>query len=117
MGTIQEPTPGPRRRPDGELALDITRPNRQAIASSVKETETRQAHEAEERARERATEASRDRVDVSPAAELLARSEARRAEHDAAHEKRVNELREQHEQGTLNTKARAESAAAKMLGA
>jgi hypothetical protein len=74
MGTIQEPTPGPRRRPDGELALDITRPNRQAIASSVKETETRQAHEAEERARERATEASRDRVDVSPAAERPARA-------------------------------------------
>jgi hypothetical protein len=117
MGTIQEPTPGPRRRPDGDLPLDITRPNRKAIASSVKETEARRAAEAEEHARERAAEAHQDKVDVSPAAKLLAKSEARRTENEATRKKHVAALREEHEKGTLHTKARAESAAAKILGA
>lgn len=123
MGTIQEPTPGPRPRPDGESPLDITRPNRKAIASSVRDTEARRAAEADERARQRAAEIHqapeprRDSVDVSPAAKLLARSEAHRAESEAARKKHVSELRDAHEKGTLHTHARAESAAAKMLGA
>lgn len=117
MGMIQEPTPGPRPRPDGESPIDITRPNRRAIASSVKETEERRAAEAEKRVRERFSQVDRDRVDVSAAAKLLARSEARRAEAEAERQERVAELREAHESGTLNTPERVESAAAKMLGA
>jgi anti-sigma28 factor (negative regulator of flagellin synthesis) len=117
MGTIQEPTPGPRPRPDGDLPLDITRPNRKAIASTVKDTEARRAAEAEERVRERAAEIHRDSVDVSPAAKLLARGEARKAELEDARRKRVAELKDAHEKGTLHTKARTEKAAQTMLGA
>jgi anti-sigma28 factor (negative regulator of flagellin synthesis) len=117
MGTIQDPTPGPRPRPDGDLPLDITRPNRKAIASTVKDTEARRAAEADERVRARSAEINRDRVDVSPAAKLLARSEARRTEFENARKKHVAELKEAHDSGTLHTKARAESTAKKMLGA
>jgi hypothetical protein len=117
MGTIQDPTPGPRPRPEGELPLDITRPNRKAIASTVRETEARRAAEADERVRERAAEIARDRVDVSPAAKLLAKSEARKAELEDDRRKKVAELKEAHEKGTLNDKARTEKAAEKMLSA
>ncbi len=117
MGTIQDPTPGPRPRTDSELPLDITRPNRKAIASTVRETEARRAAEAEERVRERAADLHRDRVDVSPAAKLLEKSEARKAEHDEERKKRVAELKEEHQKGTLNNEARTEKAAESMLGA
>jgi anti-sigma28 factor (negative regulator of flagellin synthesis) len=121
MGTIQDPTPGPRRT-DGELPLDITRPNRKAIASSVEAAKAKRAAEADERARQRAAEVHtpevhRDSVDVSPAAKLLAKSEAHHAEAQAAHKKKVAELKAEHEKGTFHTQERAEKAAAKILGA
>ena len=121
MGTIQDPTPGPRRS-DGDLPLDITRPNRKAIASSVEATKARRAAEAEERARARAAdihtpEVAKDSVDVSPAAKLLAKSEARHAETEATRRKKVAELKSEHEKGTLHTQERAEKAAVKILGA
>ena len=121
MGTIQDPTPGPRRT-DGELPLDITRPNRKAIASSVEAAKAKRAAEADERARQRAAEVHtpevhRDSVDVSPAATLLAKSEAHHAETQTAHKKKVAELKAEHEKGTFHTPERAEKAAAKILGA
>lgn len=121
MGTIQDPTPGPRRT-EGELPLDITRPNRKAIASSVEAAKARRAAEADERARARAAEVHtpevpKDSVDVSPAAKLLAKSEARHTENEAARRKKVAELKSEHEKGTFHTPERAEKAAAKLLGA
>lgn len=120
MGTIQDPTPGPRRT-DGDLPLDITRPNRKAIASSVEATKARRAEEAAERARARAAEVNapevhHDSVEVSPAATLLAKSEAHHAENAAEHKKKVAELKAEHEKGTFHTPERAEKAAAKLLG-
>jgi hypothetical protein len=121
MGTIQDPTPGPRRT-DGDLPLDITRPNRKAIASAVEAAKARRAAEADERARARAADVHtpdvpKDSVDVSQAAKLLAKSEARHAENETARRRRVGELKAEHEKGTFHTPERAEKAAAKILGA
>jgi hypothetical protein len=121
MGTIQDPTPGPRRT-DGDVPLDITRPNRKAIASSVEATKAKRAEEAAERVRARAAqvrtpEVHRDSVDVSAAAKLLAKSEEHHAQTQAAHKKKVAELKAEHEKGTVHTQERAEKAAAKILGA
>jgi anti-sigma28 factor (negative regulator of flagellin synthesis) len=117
MATINNTSPGNRPLPEGELAVDITRPNRQMNDAYVKEVEARRVREAEERAREAARMPKPDRVEVSADARLmLARSEASRRDEAAERKERAEELRKQYLDGTLVTKERVEKAAASLLG-
>jgi hypothetical protein len=118
MASINNTTPGNRPLPDGELAIDITRPNRQMNEAVFKEVEARRAHEAEERAREAARMPRPDRVEVSADARLmLARSEASHKGEALERKERAEELHRQYLEGTLVTKERVEKTAEKMLGA
>ncbi len=122
MATINNSTPGNRPLPDGELAVDITRPNRQMNEAAVKEIEARRAQDSEERAREAAREASRktapDRIEVSSEARLmLARSQGSQKDEATERKERTSELRQQYLEGRLVTQERVEKAADSMLGA
>lgn len=118
MSKIFNQQPGPRPIPDGELQVDITRPNRQMNEAVLKDQEARRAQEAEKRSTKAARESNADRIEVSPEARLmLARSE--NAKLDAAETKKqhVAEMHERYLEGTLVTKERIEKAADAILGA
>lgn len=118
MATINNSTPGNRPLPDGELTVDITRPNRQMNDAYFKEAEARRVHEAEEQARKTAGSTRPDRVEVSSAARLMLAQSQETGKSEATERKqRVAELREQYLDGTLATKARVEKAATSLLGA
>ncbi|MDZ4772271.1 MAG: flagellar biosynthesis anti-sigma factor FlgM [Planctomycetota bacterium] len=118
MASINNTTPPNRPLPDGELAVDITRPNRQLNDAVFKETEARRVHEAEQRARESMRSLSPDRVEVSSEARLmLARNEASRKDEATERRERTAELRQQYLEGKLVTNERVEKAAEKLLGA
>jgi anti-sigma28 factor (negative regulator of flagellin synthesis) len=118
MATINNTTPGNRPLPDGELAVDITRPNRQMNDAVFKEIEARRVREAEERAKEAARSTRPDRVEVSADARLmLARSEAGKRDEAAERKERVEELRQQYLEGKVVTNERVEKAAESLLGA
>ncbi|MBL8858649.1 MAG: hypothetical protein JNL28_09105 [Planctomycetes bacterium] len=118
MATINNGMSGPRKVQDGELTVDITRPNRQMNEAAFKEVEERRAHDAEARAKEAARIAARpDRIEVSSEARLmLARSEAGRRDEAVEHKQRVADLREQYLEGKLVTQERVEKAAESILG-
>lgn len=116
MATINNTTPGNRPLPDGELAIDITRPNRQLNDAVLKETEARRLQEAEQRARESRAK-SPDRIEVSSEARLmLARNEAGHKDEATERKERTAELRQQYLEGKLVTNERVEKAAEKLLG-
>jgi len=117
MSTINNNTPGPRPVNDGELTVDITRPNRQMNEAVFKETEARRIQEAEARTKEAARAAQTDRVEVSPEAKLmLARIEANQEDQAAEHKQRVADLRQEYIEGKLVNNERIEKAAESILG-
>lgn len=118
MATINNGTPAPRKVQDGELAVDITRPNRQMNEAVFKEIEARRIEEAEAHARDAARAAARpDRVEVSSEARLmLARSEASQQSEAADHKQRVADLRAEYVEGRLVTQERVAKAAESLLG-
>jgi len=91
--------------------IDLTRPNREAIAESNPPISPPEPHRAEARVME-----ARDRIEVSETARRVAdrvqtadrADERRRAE-------RVRDLERAHERGELNTDERVERAAARLL--
>lgn len=117
MSTIQNSAPGPRPIPDGELQVDITRPNRQMNEAVFKDQEARRARHALEHPAKAAREARPDSIDVSADAHLmLARSEAAKVDENEAKRQRIVELRERYLEGKLNTPERVEQAAVSLLG-
>src|SRR6187401_1934050 len=117
MASINNTNPGNRPLPDGELVVDITRPNRQMNEAVFKEVEARRVHEAEERAREAARLTHPDRVEVSADTRLmLAQSKAGKKSEAAEQKERAEELRRKYLEETLVTKERVEKAAEKLLG-
>lgn len=111
MEVNNQPTQGPRpnRRSQGE-PIDITRLNREAIQRSTDEFEHSQY--------------SKDSVDLSKEGQALAATDAKASDAKAQQAKveqdrqaKVQELRRQYEDGKLNTPARVEKAAHKMLAA
>lgn len=117
MATINNPTPGNRPLQEGELVVDITRPNRQLNEARLKEVEARRAREAETRTQEASPKAEPDRIEVSSEARLmLARSEEGRTSEAHQRKQRTEELRRQYLEGTLVTPERVEKAADSILG-
>lgn len=118
MATINNSTPGNRPIQDGELSVDITRPNRQLNEARFKEVEARRVQEAESRARETNHREEPDRIEVSSEARLmLARSEKGREDEALERKQRAEELRRQYVEGTLVTPERVAKAADSLLGA
>lgn len=121
----------PGGRPDADDSIDFTRVNREGIQRATEEiSELRGAREAgadkkvqktsgkpDVAAPSRTTEkgSKGDRLEISQAAQQLARRESDGVESSARRQARVDELKQQHSSGTLNTHARAERAAGSML--
>jgi hypothetical protein len=107
MEINNQPIQGPRpnRRSGNEQPIDLTRLNREAIQRSTEEFEQAQY--------------SSDRIELSEEGQALAASvakdadEARRAE--AAHQAKVQDLKQKYVEGKLNTPERVERAAQKIL--
>ena len=107
MEINNQPIQGPRpnRRSNNEQPIDLTRLNREAIQRSTEEFEQAQY--------------SSDRIELSEEGQALAASvakdadEARRAE--AAHQAKVQDLKQKYVEGKLNTPERVERAAQKIL--
>lgn len=117
MSSISNANPMGSPLPDGELPYDITRPSRRILATEAKELKHRREVAEQERANQRASEASADRVEVSAEAEiLLQRASGENVEEDATRKQRIAELRESYLEGRLVTPALVEKAASQMLG-
>lgn len=109
MEIPNQPIQGPRpnRRSSNEQPIDITRLNREAIQRSTEEFEQAQY--------------SSDSVELSEEGQALAASVAKEAQADdarkaeAARQAKVQDLRRQYVEGKLNTPARVEKAAHKLL--
>jgi len=110
MEIPNQPIQGPRpnRRSSNEQPIDITRLNREAIQRSTEEFQQAQY--------------SADSVELSEEGQALAASVAKEAAHaddarkaEAARQAKVQDLRRQYMEGKLNTPARVEQAAHKLL--
>ena len=111
MEVNNQPIQGPRpnRRSANEPPIDITRLNREAIQRSTEEFQHAQY-------------SSPDSIELSQEGQALAAAQAKdnaRAEEtrkaEDARQAKVQELRQQHLEGKLNTPERVEKAAHRML--
>lgn len=110
------------RRITHEERIDLTRINRDGIHDATEDiAEIRGPQESyavrmQRQAAEAASSRSNaDRVELSEDAKRLLASSAAPKDTDGTRQKRVDELRQLHEQGKLNTRERAERAAYSML--
>jgi pyruvate/2-oxoglutarate dehydrogenase complex dihydrolipoamide acyltransferase (E2) component len=110
MEIPNQPVQGPRpnRRSTNEQPIDITRLNREAIQRSTEEFEQAQY--------------STDRIELSQEGQALAANAAKDASQadearsaEAAHQAKVQELRQKYVEGKLNTPERVDRAAHKIL--
>jgi len=110
MEIPNQPIQGPRpnRRSSNEQPIDLTRLNREAIQRSTEEFEQAQY--------------SADSIELSKEGQALAANAAKEAAQaddsrkaEAARQAKVQDLRRQYVEGKLNTPARVEKAAHKML--
>jgi len=102
MQIPNQPTQGPRpgRQSQGDQPIDLTRLNREAIQRSTEEFQQAQY--------------SGDSIELSEEGQALAAGDdARKAE--AAQQAKVQDLRQKYLEGKLNTPARVERAAHKIL--
>jgi hypothetical protein len=112
MEIPKQPTQGPRPNhlPQNEQLIDITRLNREAIQRSTEEFQQAQY--------------SGDSIQLSEEGQALAAGTARvttpaddALKAEAAHQAKVRDLRQKYVDGKLNTPARVEQAAHKILAA
>jgi len=110
MEIPKQPTQGPRpnKLPLNEQPIDITRLNREAIQRSTEEFQQAQY--------------SKDSIELSQEGQALAAGAAREAtpaddahKAEAAHQAKVRDMRQKYAEGKLNTPARVEQAANKIL--
>jgi hypothetical protein len=105
------------QRPQGparEAQIDLTRPNREAIAKAVEVQTERKAPA--ERPATQDRPAAQDKLELSTASRLLLqRAESGAATESEKHAARLAELKQRYVEGRLNTAERVERAAGKLL--
>lgn len=110
------------RRSNHEERIDLTRINRDGIHDATEDiAEIRGPQESyavrmqRQTAEAASNRANADRVELSEDAKRLLAASSAPHDADGTRKKRVDELRQLHEQGKLNTRERAERAAYSML--
>jgi anti-sigma28 factor (negative regulator of flagellin synthesis) len=117
-------TPNPDRIRDGDLPIDLTRPNRRNIRAQtaaveqrrLERAETQRAAEASAKSNETTKSAHKEEKSDSIELSVAARALSAPREDPRERAQRIHELRREIEQGTFHTHARAEKSARTILG-
>jgi len=105
------------QRPQGparDAQIDLTRPNREAIAKAIEAQPERKAASQRDATQEKS--GLQDKLELSSASRmLLERADSGTATESEKHAARLAELKQRHAEGRLNTSERIERAAEKLL--